>query len=184
MGKMNAEIDAEFELSYDLNGIDLIVVSRAKVKAVIGTKEDYKDITGYEKLAKIDVAGLLDDSLTGAISIIPVGIEFPKTGLFEIARVKISVLKEKGICLSALEDVAPDAQKPDVKNVGDIMVRTTAVVAFLLCCDSSASDKFCFFGFDSFFLFFSLSLSLFISRSKKFLVLSEATYAQNHQASR
>ena len=97
MGKMNAEIDSEFELSYDLNGVDLVVISRAKVKAMVGTKEDYKDITGADKLAKIDIGGLIDDSLAGTISMIPVGIEFPKTGLFTIARVKISMLKDKGI---------------------------------------------------------------------------------------
>ena len=59
----------------------------------------------------------MNDSLAGKISIIPVGIEFPKKGLFEIA---IDILEGKWIFLGALEDVSTNAYKPDVKNIGVI----------------------------------------------------------------
>ena len=58
------------------------------------------DVECPSKLPNLDWAFLLlkcyiNDN--GTISMIPVGIEFPKTGLFTIARVKISMLKDKGI---------------------------------------------------------------------------------------
>ena len=99
LGKLNLEIHPEFELVYDLNGIDFLLVARAKTKLTIGTVADYKSITGYEKMQDIDIGGLLDDSLSGTITMVPVGIEFPKTGLFEIARIPLKMIKAEGACL-------------------------------------------------------------------------------------
>merc|ERR1711871_124395 len=78
--KIKAEIEAEFLLAYQLDGVNFEVISRARTKLVAGTAADFnfKDIAGADKLALIDLGGLIDDSLAGTISVVPVGIQFPK----------------------------------------------------------------------------------------------------------
>jgi flagellar basal body-associated protein FliL len=131
---------SEFELSYDLNGKDLVLIARAKAKLMVGTAADYASITGKDKLAKFDIGGLIDDSLTGTISLIPVGIEFPKTGLFEIARVKISTIKEKGVCLSKMKDIVSDAQKPQIVQIADIVNKVLGFFGGDICAKTPGLD--------------------------------------------
>ena len=133
---------SELELSYDLNGKDLVLIARAKAKLMVGTAADYSSIPAgiRDKMAKFDVGGLIDDSLSGAISLIPVGIEFPKTGLFEIARVKISTIKEQGVCLSKMKDIVPDAQKPQIIQIADIVNKVLGFFGGDICAKTPGLD--------------------------------------------
>ena len=107
---------------------------------MVGTAADYASITGKDKLAKFDVGGLIDDSLSGTISLIPVGIEFPKKGLFEIARVKISTIKEQGVCLSKMKEIVPDAQKPQIIQIADIVNKVLGFFGGDICAKTPGLD--------------------------------------------
>jgi hypothetical protein len=137
--KISAEIEGEFLLAYQLDGENFEIIARAKAKMMAGTAADY-GFSGSDDLAKIDFGGLVDDSLAGTISVIPVGIEFPKTGMYEIARVKVDTLKAQGACLGNMEELAPQAQKPDVKNLADIVKKVTGFVGGDICLKTPGLD--------------------------------------------
>ena len=97
---------------------------------MLGTIEDYNKITKYKTLADIDIGGLIDDSLAGAITMIPLGVNFPPKGLFEIARMPISTIKAQGACLGNLMDIVPDANKPQIADIAGV-VRFFSFLLFL-----------------------------------------------------
>ena len=79
-------------------------------------------------MANLDVGGLLDDSMSGLVKLLPMAIEFPigftaKGNLHQIARVQAGTLAANGICLSNMAANAPDIMKDAIAQ----MVRATVI---------------------------------------------------------
>jgi hypothetical protein len=140
LASLELDLTTEFVLSYDLNGVDMVIITRMKIKLMAGSLADYGDVASKELLASIDIGGLIDDSLAGTISIMPLGIEFPKEGMFEIARVPVKTLKENGACMTNMEKLAPESQKNDAKQVSDVIKNVVGFFGGDVCSKSPGLD--------------------------------------------
>lgn len=148
--KVTVEMQAEMSLSYGPDGQELMIVGKVGFKIALGAETDYKSRRRLEKLAsgsllgKIDVGGLIDNSLTGTIKIMPFSFEFPKMysagKLHEVARIKAETLKASGMCISNMETLAPDNVKDVVKPLAQTLNKITGPVGGDVCGETPGLD--------------------------------------------
>ena len=60
-----------------------------------------------------DIGQLIDDSLAGAIKLLPLQIKLPPTGKIKLGRIDHQIIKTKGMCLGTMSTLAgiPDGVK-------------------------------------------------------------------------
>ena len=138
--KVTLESTAEVAVAYAVNGEDLEIVSKMGFGINLGTADDYASVKAVaDKLKAIDVGGLIDDSLSKTINLAPFSVNFPKgyvedpTTLFEVARVPVSLIKSKGMCISNMEELAPSEMKDAAAALGGTMKKVTGPVGGDVC---------------------------------------------------
>jgi hypothetical protein len=138
--KVTLESTAEVAVAYAVNGEDLEIVSKMGFGINLGTADDYAAVKAVaDKLKAIDVGGLIDDSLSKTIELAPFSVNFPKgyvkdpTTLFEVARVPVTLIKTKGMCISNMEELAPAEMKASAAALAGTMGKVTGPVGGDVC---------------------------------------------------
>ena len=143
-GPLEATVSPEIRLGYDMNGEDFaleayISFKTNKIPATLTSEQQSAKTDYLDKLP--DIGELFDDSLKGAISLLPFQIQFPpikagetKQGKFKLGRISLPNMKDKGLCFDKMMEIVPIAIQP----IFDYFNAANSVVGGNVCGKKSA----------------------------------------------
>ena len=117
--EITANMRAQVELAYSLDGKTLSVIVRAGANVNIPPIEELNELPQAlrDTLATLDVGALIGRDFVGMIGLVPPTLIWPSPileGQFrEIARANLTTLRKEGLCLTNLHRLKPDREATD-----------------------------------------------------------------------